>query len=239
MAKKKEKVDQIQQLNKRIIELENRLAHQEIRSLENQIKPHFLFNTLNLVARLILLERSSESLEVVYALSKLLRYTIEKKEMVRLRDEIQYVKNYLFIQKHRYDEKLDFHLDISQNILGCIVPALCIQPLVENAIKHGLEPKGGGTVRIIGRLKEDTVILTVMDDGKGFTNNYNENHSSISQEIKGSFGTGLKNIEKRIKYYFGEEYGIQVNSVPYKTEVSITIPLKLDSEDDYVPVFWF
>ncbi|KUO50346.1 MAG: hypothetical protein APF76_11595 [Desulfitibacter sp. BRH_c19] len=226
-------------LETKIKQTEIELAQFEIQSLEKQIKPHFLFNTLNLVARLIYLEKSAESLEVVYALSKLLRYSMEKKELVRVRDELQYVKNYLFIQKNRYDDQLNYQLDISQNIMGGLIPALALQPLVENSIKHGLEPKGGGLIKIIGRLEDQKLILKVIDDGIGFAQN-NVNSSQTTKKSEESTGTGLNNIEKRIKFYCGEDYGLNICSEPNKqTEVTISIPFVSDIEDDYVPVFWF
>lgn len=225
-------------MKKRVSEVENQLAQFEIRSLENQIKPHFLFNTLNLVARLIYLGKSDESMEVVYALSKLLRYSIEKKELVRVRDELQYIKSYLFIQKSRYGEQLNFQIDVSQNTLGGLIPALSIQPLVENSIKHGLEPKGAGLIKIIGRLKRQKLFLTVKDDGVGFKNNGDSLQKN--NKSKRSFGTGLKNIEKRIRFYFGDDYDLIIKSKPDEgTEITIIVPFVSDLEDDYIPVFWF
>lgn len=232
------KSQEINKLNKKIGELEYFIAQTEIKSLENQIKPHFLFNTLNLVARLIYLDEKSNSLEVVYALSKLLRYALEKKELVRLRDEIEYIKNYLFIQQNRYGEQLKYQLDISQNILGCLLPTLSLQPLVDNAIKHGLEPKGGGSIKIYGRQEGEKVILKVIDDGigiseaKDFLNKPSQNSKSL--------GTGLLNIEKRLKFYFGEECELKRDFQHQGgSEVSIIIPFKSDNEDNYIPVFWF
>jgi len=224
-------------LQKRIENLEFLLAQMEIKSLENQIKPHFLFNTLNLVARLIYLGKSQESLEVVYALSKLLRYAMEKKELVRLRDEVQYIKNYLFIQQNRYGEQLKFKLDISQNILSCLIPTLALQPLVDNAIKHGLEPKGGGFITIYGRCQGNNVVLKVIDDGIGFEEKDTMDHC---KEKSTSMGTGIKNIKKRLHFYYGDNFTLNITSQPQSgTEVTIILPFKSDAEDKYVPVFWF
>lgn len=232
------RVKEIDDLQEKVKNLEFLLAQMEIKSLENQIKPHFLFNTLNLVARLIYLGKSQESLEVVYALSKLLRYAMEKKELVRLRDEVQYIKNYLFIQQNRYGEQLKYKLDISQNILSCLIPTLALQPLVDNAIKHGLEPKGGGTITIYGRLKENNVVLKVIDDGIGFS----EGNKLLNQQEEkvSSMGTGIKNIKKRLQFYYGDNFKLGIVSESQEgTEVSIILPFKSDSDDQYVPVFWF
>lgn len=228
---------EIEGLQEKVKNLEFQLAQTEIKSLENQIKPHFLFNTLNLVARLIYLGKTKESLEVVYALSKLLRYAMEKKELVRLRDEVQYIKNYLFIQKSRYGKKLKFKLDISQNILNCLIPALVLQPLVDNAIKHGLEPKGGGTITIYGRVEGNNVVLKVIDNGVGFSEG---KYSSKLEENNSSMGTGIKNIKKRLDFYYGDDFKMDIVSQPQvHTEVSIILPFKSDAENKYVPVFWF
>ncbi|MGI6225948.1 MAG: sensor histidine kinase [Peptococcales bacterium] len=224
-------------LQEKVKKLEFLLAQMEIKSLENQIKPHFVFNTLNLVARLIYLNKNQESLEVVYALSKLLRYAMEKKELVRLRDEVQYIKNYLFIQQKRYGEQLKYKLDISQNILSYLIPTMALQPLVDNAIKHGLEPKGGGSITIYGRQEDENIILKVIDDGIGFTK---EDSTEKSEGKVSSMGTGIKNIDKRIQFYYGDNYKFNIFSQPQVgTEVTIILPFKCDYDDLYVPVFWF
>lgn len=220
---------ELERLQEKIKNLEFLLAQNEVKSLEKQIKPHFLFNTLNLVARLIYLGKSEEALEVVYALSKLLRYAMEKRELVRLRDEVQYVKDYLFIQQSRYGETLKYQLDISQNILSCLIPTLALQPLVDNAVKHGLEPKGGGSILIFGRLEGNKVVLKVIDDGIGF------GEGKVS-----SMGTGLVNIRKRLHFYYGDEFSLDIKSQPQKgTEVTMVLPFVPDADDEYVPVFWF
>lgn len=229
---------EIERLQEKIENLEFLLAQTEIKSLENQIKPHFLFNTLNLVARLIYLGKSQESLEVVYALSKLLRYAMEKKELVRLRDEVQYTKNYLFIQQSRYGEQLKYKLDISQNILSCLVPTLALQPLVDNAIKHGLEPKGGGAITIYGRLEDNNVVLKVIDDGIGIE--VENNSLKHYAEKSASMGTGIKNIKKRLHFYYGDNFELNIISqFKVGTEVTIILPFKSDGEDKFIPSFWF
>ncbi|MFZ7101603.1 MAG: sensor histidine kinase [Peptococcaceae bacterium] len=228
---------EIEKLQEKIKNLEFLLAQTEIKSLENQIKPHFLFNTLNLVARLIYLNKSQDSLEVVYALSKLLRYAMEKKELVRLRDEVQYIKNYLFIQQNRYGEQLKYKLDISENILSCLIPAFSLQPLVDNSIKHGFEPKGGGIITIYGRLEDNKVILKVTDDGIGFEEKEELYNNS---EKYSTMGTGIKNIQKRMHFYYGDNYKLNISSQSQMgTEVTISLPFKTDIEEQYVPVFWF
>lgn len=232
-----QKQDKEAVLQEKIKNLEFLLAQMEIKSLENQIKPHFLFNTLNLVARLIYLGKNQESLEVVYALSKLLRYAMEKKELVRLRDEVQYIKNYLFIQQSRYGDQIKYQLDISQNILSCLIPTMALQPLVDNAIKHGLEPKGEGFINIFGRKEGNNIILKVVDNGVGFikAESRKESEGKVS-----SMGTGINNIKKRLQFYFGENYKLDIISKPQAgTEVTIILPFQHDSEDEYIPVFWF
>lgn len=232
-----EKQDKEAALQEKVRNLEYLLAHMEIKNLENQIKPHFLFNTLNLVARLIYLGKNQESLEVVYALSKLLRYAMEKKELVRLRDEVQYIKNYLFIQQSRYGDQIKYQLDISQNILSCLIPTMALQPLVDNSIKHGLEPKGGGFINIYGRKEGNNVVLKVIDNGVGFIK---EDSRKESEDKVTSMGTGIKNIKKRLQFYFGENYKLDIISEPQVgTEVTIILPSQYDSGDEYVPVFWF
>lgn len=209
-------------------------AQLQLQALEKQLKPHFLFNTLSLIARLIILERYDDSLEAVYALSKMLRFIMDRKEYVRLREEVQYLKNYMFIQKARFQEKFSFQLDISQNILNAIVPSFCLQVLMENSIKHGLDAQDGGDIVVWGRLERDSVVLRVADNGVGFPD-----HMLADIFSPANHGSGLRNLAQRIACYYGEPYGVALGrSALGGAEVSLTLPFCLDEEERYLPSFW-
>ncbi|WP_066633590.1 sensor histidine kinase [Desulfolucanica intricata] len=208
-------------------ELEHALRIAELRNLQAQIKPHFLFNTLNTITGLVTLGENEKALKNLYALSGLLRYNVEQpKELVSVRDELRYVKSYLLIQKTRFDQKMNFIFDIDEDLMELTIPFLSIQPLVENACGHGLEPKEGtGTLRITGRVLEDKAVITVIDDGVGITP---EKLKVINNSFSGpnfDHGVGLKNVHRRLQLYFGPAHGVQIYSSPEETRVSISIPL--------------
>lgn len=238
---------EIDYLKKRNKELENYIKQVELKNLFMQIKPHFIFNTLNIIARLILLNRNAEAMDITYAFSKLLRFNLEKKDLVRLYEELQHVRNYLLIQKSRYQEKLEVKLDIAESILISLVPPLILQPVIENAISHGLEPNGGGKIIIHGQKKENKVLLAITDNGRGFPAIIRDNileqdnaRKDIFEWLQTLNNIGLINIQKRIALTFGNEYGLKINSEPNRgTEVSILLPFNPDINNEYTPSFWF
>ncbi|SNV72661.1 sensor histidine kinase [Clostridium cochlearium] len=133
--------------------LEKLLKNTKIKALQSQINPHFLFNTLNTVARMALLENAPKTEQLIYALSDILRYSIKNSEdMVPLKTEINNIRKYLYIQHERFGNRINYDIQVDTNILNCKIPVMTLQPLVENSIIHGLEgKKEGGYVLIKGR----------------------------------------------------------------------------------------
>ena len=150
-------------------ELENSLRLAELKNLQSQIQPHFLFNTLNTLSGLIFLDKKTEALEVVYSLSEILRYNLTRSgELVTLKEELRNVENYLQLMKIRFGERLNYRIEIDDRLMEVELPYFTLQPLVENAIMHGLEPKqGNGYVLISGRTLDDGIELVVEDNGLG------------------------------------------------------------------------
>ncbi|MBD0379018.1 cache domain-containing sensor histidine kinase [Paenibacillus sedimenti] len=199
----------------------------EFRSLQAQINPHFLYNTLESINWISKMNGQKQVSQMVEALGYLLRSSISlKQDIITLGEELQLVQHYITIQKVRFEERLDFRLEVPEALIGQLIPKLTLQPLLENAIKYAvevmLEPC---TIRITGRETEDAVELFVEDNGPGIDQTYLEQIMKGERQTKGT-GIGLKNIDERIKLSFGDGYGIQVeNRESGGTCVTIRIPL--------------
>lgn len=211
-------------------DLENLLRAAELKALQSQVNPHFLFNTLNTIARLALLEGASRTQEIVYALSDLLRNNLRDIEELRtLEEEVKSINDYLTIQRVRFGDRIQARVNVSPELLDMHIPALTLQPLVENAIIHGIEPKKeGGEVQIGGYLEGDRLVLVVGDTGIGMSQ---ERINSIFRAEKRrptqgqTTGLGILNVHKRIQHHFGAEYGIRMESeIGRGTSIYIQLP---------------
>jgi two-component system sensor histidine kinase YesM len=219
----------------KVLELSIKQAH--YLALQNQINPHFLYNTLDAIRTDALLAGVEPVANTTEALAAYFRYTVSNIDRFgTLSDELGNVKDYMMIQQYRFGDKLKLNVEkIDETILDCLLPRMTLQPLVENAIYHGLENKRKmGTVSISAHRTEKLLLITVSDDGIGMdritVDRMNASlgradsgyHSSENQ--KG--GIAMKNIQSRIKLLFGEEYGLQVFSEKnVGTDVRIVLPL--------------
>ncbi|MZP30069.1 histidine kinase [Heliobacterium undosum] len=210
-------------------DLEKMLREAEIKALQSQINPHFLFNTLNTIARLALLEGASQTEEVVYALSDLLRHNLRHdRPMSVLREEISYIQSYLSIQAARFGDRIRSTVNVPEDLLDIQIPTMTLQPLVENAIIHGLEQKtGGGKIDIAAVREEGRVTVTIADTGVGVT------PEKIAQIFRGerytpsghTTGLGILNVHLRLQHYFGRECGLDITGIPGEgTTVEIHLP---------------
>ena len=205
----------------------------EFDSLQAQINPHFLYNTLDIIVWQIENEKQSEAVHTVTALARFFRLSLGKgKNIVTVRDEIDHVKNYLMIQHMRFKNKFDYEFDIAEDVLELPSLKLMLQPLVENAIYHGMEfMDGDGMITVKAWRKEDELYLSVADNGLGMTEDKVEmilTGKSSSGNGRGS-GIGVKNVNERIKLYFGEAYGLTIDSEPDEgTKVTIHLPVKAE-----------
>jgi two-component system LytT family sensor kinase len=197
--------------NERLLESKERLlVEARLSALSSQINPHFLFNTLNTVGSLIR-TNPERAREVVQRLSNILRRLLRKTDnFAPLREELQFIEDYLSIEMARFGTKLRFVKEVEEGALDCQVPAMLLQPLVENSIKHGLASKvAGGTVRLESRLErrgEQTVLLlTVADDGVGIDD---DRLDSILEQP----GIGVSNVNERLHVLFGANYRLQITS---------------------------
>ena len=207
----------------------------EFDSLQAQINPHFLYNTLDIIVWQIENEKQSEAVHTVTALARFFRLSLGKgKNIVTVRDEIDHVKNYLMIQHMRFKNKFDYEFDIAEDVLELPSLKLMLQPLVENAIYHGMEfMDGDGMIMVKAWRKEDELYLSVADNGLGMTEDkvlMILMGKSTSGNGRGS-GIGVKNVNERIKLYFGEAYGLTIDSEPDEgTTVIIHLPAKDEKE---------
>lgn len=218
------------------MELERLLKNIELKALQSQINPHFLFNTLNTIARMAMIEGAQQTEELIYDLSDILRYSLKNiDQLIDLEAEINNIKKYLFIQNVRYGDRISYVIDISDEIMKTKIPVMTLQPIVENAIIHGLEGKAGeGCIYIKGYRDKDFSIIEISDNGLGMPENILKR---IMQEDKkegtSSTGLGIQNVNSRIKHFFNNDSGLSIQSEVGKgTKVSIKIPFK--KGDEYV-----
>ena len=202
---------------------------QEFDTLQSQINPHFLYNTLDIIVWMIENEQKAEAVKVVTALARFFRISLSKgKSIITVRDELEHVRNYLMIQHMRFKNKFSYYIDASEDCMDLASLKLMLQPLVENAIYHGMEfMDGDGEITLKVWKEEEDLYFSVRDNGLGMTAEQVESLFSDSIHVtskKGS-GIGVKNVNERIKLYFGEEYGLLIHSEPDEgTEITIHLP---------------
>ena len=220
-------------LDAKIQEQEN-LKKSELRALQAQINPHFLYNTLDTIVWMAEAKKTDQVIEIVRALSSFFRIALSKgKDWISIRQEIEHVRSYLTIQRMRYQDILDFKIDVDEDLLDCTILKLTLQPLVENALYHGIKNKrDGGTISVRARrADEQMILLEVEDDGVGVEPDRLAQIQSQIDDTTGDItleegGFGLKNVSKRIKLFYGKQYGLNVQSqYQVGTCVSLTIPM--------------
>jgi len=228
--------EELNQKNQKLMEelqlraqLERTLQETQLKVLQSQVNPHFLFNTLNTISRLAYLEGAEQTQEVTYALSKILRYSLRNiDQLVSLTEELEHARNYLNIQQSRFRNKIQYEQSLLFNVDAIKIPILCVQPIIENAILHGFESQGKVAIKLCCFSMNDNVVIEICDNGVGISQ---EKLSSILSDEKTksnghTTGIGIKNVHKRIQHYFGEGYGITAieSRKGAGTKVQITIP---------------
>lgn len=207
----------------------------EMKALQAQINPHFLYNTLDSIIWMSEAGKNEEVVVMTSALARLLRQTISNdKEQVTMEEEMEYVRSYLTIQKMRYKDKLEYSIEIAPEIRHIMIIKFALQPIVENAIYHGLkykETKGNLNIRAYEREKK--VYITIADDGVGMDEDtLNHIFDETKREHKSS-GVGVPNVQKRLQLYYGQEYGISyISRKGVGTVATVTVPLKGRTDDE-------
>ncbi|WP_262683095.1 sensor histidine kinase [Paenibacillus baimaensis] len=205
-----------------------RLKHElEMRALQAEINPHFLYNTLEAINWIGRMNKVNEICDITAMLADIMRYSIDQsKDIVTIQEEYEHTQKYTGIQRIRYADNLSFFMDLPKEMLNVRIPKLTLQPLVENAILHGFENKREvGKIKILGIVDEEFIKIRIEDNGCGMTQD--KVHSLLSQQEPGTHrGIGIYNVHQRIRLLFGEGYGLSIRSeVDKGTSITITLPL--------------
>jgi len=205
---------------KQMDEQAERLARAELRALRAQISPHFIYNALAAIAGYIH-SKPEEARELLTEFAEFTRYAFRgQRPYVTLADELSYVEKYLRLERARFGERLQVRLEVAPEVLQAVVPVLSLQPLVENAVRHGVEQRGFGRIEIIGRHIGADVELRVIDNGVGMEP---ERAQTVLAGQGG--GVGIANVQARLQSTFGPDYGLEIESAPDRgTTVTMTLP---------------
>lgn len=212
------------------------LKNAELKNLRAQINPHFLYNTLEMINWKARINGDDDVAEMIEALSGILDVTIDRRaiHLLSLNEEIKYIKNYIFLIEKRFGNKIQVIFDVEPKTLCYNIPKLILQPILENAISHGIEPKGEGFIKITTREKEKSIAIIVSDNGLGIKkdkleyiqeqlNESDLNHIEIESDDKGHIG--VINVQRRIQLLYGKNFGVHIESIEEKgTSVHITLP---------------
>ncbi|MBY6003017.1 PocR ligand-binding domain-containing protein [Salipiger bermudensis] len=220
--------------SKRRAELEGSLREAELRALSYQVNPHFLFNVLNTIGRLALIEGAEETETTVQAFADMMRYILRKSgaPLVPLSSEIEHVENYLYLLALRLGDRFDFEIVAGEGTGAVLCPFMVLQPIVENCINYAIEPReSGGVIRIETRREGDDVLVDIIDNGEGIS------PERKAAALAGNAGgderksIGISNVDSRMRHYFGEDHGLEIVS-PHEdgrgTLVRLRIPVDFD-----------
>ena len=220
------------------VEDEREKKNLEIKMLQAQINPHFLYNTLDSIRWIAVIQKNASIVKMVTALSGLLKNMAKGfNEKVTLRAELDFLSDYITIEKMRYMEMFDVEIDVAEEELyQAKIIKLTLQPLVENAIFSGIEPGGkNGSIKIRIWQEEEKLCISVKDDGVGMTEEKIQDIMNNPQKRKGDTmsGIGLPNVDQRIKLVYGDEYGLRIKSqVGEYTEILVTLPIEYGKENE-------
>jgi len=197
--------------------LNEQLSKAQFETLRRQIEPHFLFNALNSITGLVRDQENDAAVTMIARLSELLRRVIEdpKRQLVTLAEEMEFSINYIEIQKVRFDERLLLNVDVANELLSARIPSLLLQPLLENAVKHGISRRAqGGVIRISAARSNGTLTLRVYNDGPAFP-----------PDLESACGVGMSNIRARLRSLYGDAFDLSVrNQGGDGVEVAVSVP---------------
>lgn len=222
----------IQALMEKVRNEEISLRKTELKALQAQINPHFLYNTLDAIGWLCEEERSQDAVEMVNALARLFRISISKgHELIPIEKEVEHAGSYLKIQNFRYKNQFTYHFDVEKSCLPYYCNKITLQPIIENAIYHGIDRMvDEGKIEITIREQGEDILFSIRDNGVGMTRE--QCAAVLNKEPGDQTGIGIKNVNDRIKIYFGEKYGIQIES-ELDEGTCVTICMPKVREGDY------
>jgi len=224
-------VDRINSLMERNSFERKQIRMSELKALQAQINPHFLYNTLDSIVWLAEDSKLDEVITMTLALARFFRIAISKgKDVISISQEIEHIRNYLIIQSYRYENKFHYIIDVDREIINYKCPKLILQPLIENAIYHGIKNREDvGTIKVFGSKEDSKVLFEVMDNGIGMKKEQLKQvreYLDISNGETGKNSFGMKNVNDRIQLLFGPEYGVKIFSEFGKgTRVEIWLPV--------------
>ncbi|QAA30992.1 cache domain-containing sensor histidine kinase [Clostridium manihotivorum] len=225
-------IDNLQNLIDKVYKLQLKEKEAELKALQAQINPHFLYNTLDMIFWKSERAKQPEISEMIYALSKIFRTSLSNgNDFILVKSEKEFIENYLLLQGKRYRDKLDYSVDIDNDILDYYIPKLILQPFVENSIIHGTEADNDKSyLNISGKLVDGMLIFTIEDNGTGIDEitleallkNYNSNNTSNYKK-----GYAISNVKQRLELYYGDNHSLYIQSkLGQGTKITISIPFK-------------
>ena len=224
-------IEQIDQLLKRVIEEQKTIRRAELNALQSQIKPHFLYNTLDSITSLALSGDNEQVCELIEALGTYYRLSVSKgQDVITVSEEIEMVRNYLKIQSVRYDNVFEAQFEVDRECAMIPIPKLVLQPLVENSLYHGIRPKGTkGIIRISTRSVDSAVVITISDDGVGMSKE--EIEEILLTERQGQIKSfGLWGTKERLRIFYDDRDVLHIDSEPgIGTTITLTLPIGVDS----------
>lgn len=229
-------VKQMRKLMDDVVREQEEKRKSELDALQSQINPHFLYNTLDSIVWMVESERYEEAISMVTALANLFRISLSKgKTIITIAEEFQHAKSYSSIQKVRFKNKFEVNFLLDEELEKYPIIKLVIQPLLENAMYYGMETMDGdGEILVTGYAKDGDIYIDVIDNGIGMPPEQVEKLlTGENYERKRGSGIGLRNVDQRIKLYFGEEYGLRIKSEPdVGTKITIHLPMKMEVSGD-------
>lgn len=229
-------VDKIVALMKEQENAQRQKRKLELISLQNQITPHFLYNSLEGISALCQMDEADVAFHMSKSLSMFYKGALSKgRVLISLQEELNIAKSYLEVQQIRYKDVFTYEMFVDENILNTCIAKLTIQPFIENAIYHGLKNvRYKGYIHIFGEKTDGKVLITIKDNGKGFSSEEQSMKPEDEKSVIKSSGFGMKNVDQRLKLYFGDDYGVFVNSVENEgTCIKIWIPdIKYEENGD-------
>ncbi|NIK66769.1 MULTISPECIES: sensor histidine kinase [unclassified Paenibacillus] len=225
--------------DKERLESERLVKELELQALQSQINPHFLFNTLNVLSKLALLEGADRTSDLIVSMSKLIRYNLSQLDRpVTLGDELKHVREYFTIQQARFRNRVEISQQIDESALNMLIPALTIQPLVENAFVHGVERlESGGRIQLTIERSGDRVRIVIKDNGAGMKTEERDALLALQEPAnpapakKNSMGFGTRNVIKRLRLFYNRQDVVNIESEPGRgTSVILLLPNEADVE---------